>query len=50
MIGFSLKQTGNIHGCNVRTLKRIIKAMLVAEEIEAPEEVDGKIIYSPKNV
>lgn len=49
--GGSLDRRGLIRslGCDVGTLNRVIKAMLVAEEIDSPEQVDGKIVYSLRN-
>ena len=49
--GGSLDRRGLIRslGCDVETLNRVIKAMLVAEEIDSPEQVEGKIIYSLRN-
>ena len=32
--------------CDEATLKRLIKALLIAEEIEQPSLIDGKIIYT----
>ena len=49
--GGSLDRRGLIRSlsCDVQTLNRVIKAMLVAEEIDSPEQIDGKIIYSLRN-
>ena len=32
--------------CDEATLKRLIKALLIAEEIEQPSLIDGKIVYT----
>ena len=32
--------------CDEATLKRLVKAMLIAEELEEPEVIDGKVIYT----
>lgn len=49
--GGSLDRRGLIRSlsCDVQTLNRVIKAMLVAEEIDSPEQIDGKVIYSLRN-
>lgn len=49
--GGSLDRRGLIRSlsCDVQTLNRVIKAMIVAEEIDSPEQIDGKIIYSLRN-
>ena len=49
--GGSLDRRGLIRSlsCDVQTLNRVIKAMLVAEEIDSPEQIDGKIVYSLMN-
>ena len=49
--GGSLDRRGLIRNlsCDVQTLNRVIKALLVAEEIDSPEQIDGKIVYSLRN-
>ena len=32
--------------CDEATLKRLVKALLIAEEIEAPAMVEGKVTYT----
>ena len=32
--------------CDEATLKRLVKALLIAEEIEQPSLIDGKIVYT----
>ena len=32
--------------CDEATLKRLIKALLIAEEIEQPSLIDGKVMYA----
>ena len=32
--------------CDEATLRRLIKSLLIAEEIESPEIVDGKVTYT----
>ena len=32
--------------CDEATLRRLVKALLIAEEIESPEIVDGKVTYT----
>ncbi len=32
--------------CDEATLRRLVRALLLAEDIEAPAEIDGSILYS----